>query len=261
MFRAIATDLDGTLLDADSRVNARSWQALRRAAAAGCQLIVATGRHHRDVRDILAAGRDLPISVISSNGARVHGHDDSELYAANLPPALVNKLVQPALAGDAEMALYLDSERLACRYQGPLQAYAGKAQQLDSLADYHGSNVAKIIYYAAPDALAAIERDILYRFEGQLALVYSQDCYLEVMAPGVSKGSALSLLLARLGIAAEHCAAFGDAQNDVEMLQLVGHPHRMANASPRLSGKVPQARAIGHHADSAVAGVLERAFA
>ncbi|SCK28925.1 Cof-type HAD-IIB family hydrolase [Vogesella sp. LIG4] len=260
MFRAIATDLDGTLLDADSRVNARSWQALRRAAAAGCQLIVATGRHHRDVRNILAAGQDLSISVISSNGARVHAHDDRELYAANLAPALVNKLVQPVLAGDAEMALYLDEHRLACRYHGPLLAYAGKAQQVDSLVDYHGSNVAKIIYHAAPERLAAIEQDILHRFEGQLALVYSQDCYLEVMAAGVSKGSALSLLLAQLGVAAQDCAAFGDAQNDVEMLQLVGYPHRMANASPRLSGQVPQARAIGHHADSAVAGVLELAF-
>ncbi|WP_174874286.1 HAD family hydrolase [Vogesella oryzae] len=261
MFRAIATDLDGTLLDADSRVNARSWQALRRAAAAGCQLIVATGRHHRDVREILAAGSDLSISVISANGARVHAQDDRQLHAANLTPALVNKLLQPALAGDAEMGLYLDSQRLACRYHGPLQAYAGKAEQVESLADYHGSGVAKIIYYAAPDKLTAIEQEILHRFEGQLALVYSQDCYLEVMAPGVSKGSALSLLLAELGIAAEHCAAFGDAQNDVEMLRLVGHPHRMANASPRLSGQVPQARQIGHHAESAVARVLEQAFA
>lgn len=261
MFRAIATDLDGTLLDADSRINARSWQALRRAAAAGCQLIVATGRHHRDVRDILSAGSDLAIRVISSNGARVHDHDDRQLLAANLAPALVNKLVQPALAGDAEMALYLDEHRVACRYQGPLQAYAGKAQQLDSLQDYHGSHVAKIIYYATPDRLAAIEAEILHRFEGQLALVYSQDCYLEVMAPGVSKGSALALLLQQLDIAPQDCAAFGDAQNDVEMLQLVGHPHRMANASPRLYGQVPQAREIGYHAESAVAGVLERAFA
>ncbi|MDC7714703.1 Cof-type HAD-IIB family hydrolase [Vogesella sp. LYT5W] len=260
MFRAIATDLDGTLLDAESRITPRSVAALQRAHAAGCRLIIATGRHYRDVQFLLD-GIELPVSVISSNGARVHAADGTPLAAANLAPALVQKLVQPALVRDVELALYLDDRKLACRYTGSLNGYLDRAEVHASLADYHGRDVAKIIYCGDPAQLRLVEQDIRYRFDGQLALTYSQDCYLEVMAPGVSKGLALQRLLAGMDIAAEDCAAFGDAMNDVEMLQLVGHPHLMANASQHLRQQVPHGRHIGHHAESAVAALLESRFA
>jgi hydroxymethylpyrimidine pyrophosphatase-like HAD family hydrolase len=52
------------------------------------------------------------------------------------------------------------------------------------------------------------------------------------MAPGVSKGHALQLVLDELAIDTADCLAFGDGQNDIELLQTVGHPRVMANAHP-----------------------------
>lgn len=261
MLRAVITDLDGTFLGADSQPLAANMDALRRAAATGCHIMVATGRHYPFVQALLQQ-LGVPAWVLSANGARVHAPDGSLFAAANLAPALVQKLVQPELAMGAEMALYLDDRRLACRYHGGgLDWYAQAAEQLDSLADYHGRDVAKIVYCGEPALLARIEADILYRFEGQLALTYSQDCYLEAMAPGVSKGSALLSVLQQLDIDPADCAAFGDALNDAEMLSLVGHPHVMANASAALRQRVPQALVIGHHTEAAVAQALARWFA
>jgi hydroxymethylpyrimidine pyrophosphatase-like HAD family hydrolase len=63
-------------------------------------------------------------------------------------------------------------------------------------------------------------------------ITFSADNCLEVMAPGVSKGHALQLVLDELAIDTADCLAFGDGQNDIELLQTVGHPRVMANAHP-----------------------------
>lgn len=260
MLRAVITDLDGTFLGADAQPLPDNLAAMRRAAAAGCQVMVASGRHYPFVQRVLVQ-LGLPAWVISANGARIHAPDGSLFHAADLPPALVQKLVQPEVARDVELALYQDGHKLACRYAGgPLENYAQGAETFDSLADFHGRDVAKVVYFGPPARLAPIEADIRHRFEGQLSLTYSQDCYLEAMAPGVSKGSALQRVLAELDIAAADCAAFGDALNDAEMLTLVGHPHVMGNASAALRARVPHAPVIGDHRDAAVAQALTRWF-
>ena len=56
--------------------------------------------------------------------------------------------------------------------------------------------------------------------------------WLDLMPNGVDKGVALSALAKRLGIAAEDCMAFGDAENDVEMLEWAGCPVTMETSQP-----------------------------
>ncbi len=80
--------------------------------------------------------------------------------------------------------------------------------------------------------LGELEQQARHRAASELHITYSMDNSLEIMAGGVNKGTALSALLAALGIPAERCLAFGDNRNDIEMLDLVGEAHVMANAHP-----------------------------
>ena len=54
---------------------------------------------------------------------------------------------------------------------------------------------------------------------------------LEFNAAGVSKGRALAELSAKLGLRAEEVMAFGDADNDLEMLSWAGYSFAMANGN------------------------------
>jgi hydroxymethylpyrimidine pyrophosphatase-like HAD family hydrolase len=65
-------------------------------------------------------------------------------------------------------------------------------------------------------------------------LTKSNPEYLEFVAKGVSKGTALTLWLDRHGIKATELIAFGDAENDLEMLDLAGLGFAMSNATPGL---------------------------
>jgi hypothetical protein len=69
------------------------------------------------------------------------------------------------------------------------------------------------------------------------------------MAPGVSKGHALQLVLDELAIDTADCLAFGDGQNDIELLQTVGHPRVMANAHP--ASQLPQAQTVASNVSPA----------
>lgn len=261
MYAAIASDLDGTLLDARETITPFTADTLRAAAARGVHLIIATGRHVRDVRRLTAA-LELPISLITSNGARVHGSDGALLYADDLAADHVRQLVQPELTHGTRLSLYLDEGGLCCLHDGYAHrdAETGFSQQCDDLSQHPGEGVAKLMYTAPPARLAEIESVLRQRFGSALALTYSRPDYLEVMAAGVSKGSALTRLLARLSVAPAQCAAFGDGLNDVEMLQAVGHPFRMANANPRLHALLPEVAQAGHHDEAGVAHQISQAL-
>ncbi|GFZ29965.1 haloacid dehalogenase [Clostridium zeae] len=57
---------------------------------------------------------------------------------------------------------------------------------------------------------------------------------LDIHLPGFSKGSAVEFLFKRLGIDKEDTFAFGDAQNDIEMLKLVKHGIAMGNGTDEI---------------------------
>ncbi|WP_331715508.1 HAD-IIB family hydrolase [Tessaracoccus coleopterorum] len=60
--------------------------------------------------------------------------------------------------------------------------------------------------------------------------------FLEVAAGGVNKATGLEKLCGRLGIDRSEVIAFGDNNNDVEMLGWVGHGVAMGNALPEVAG-------------------------
>jgi HAD superfamily hydrolase (TIGR01484 family) len=97
MYKVIATDLDGTLLNSDHQLDPYTIETIRRLERDGLQFVIATG-HYADVagiRDVLG----IRPYLITSNGARVHAPDDTAIHAQDIDPAIVRELVQPAVAG------------------------------------------------------------------------------------------------------------------------------------------------------------------
>lgn len=98
MYKVIATDLDGTLLNANHQVDPFTIATVRKLESDGLHFVIATGRHYCDVagiRDVLGINPYL----ITSNGARIHAPDNTVIHADDLPPAIVQRLVQPEIVG------------------------------------------------------------------------------------------------------------------------------------------------------------------
>ncbi len=263
MYRFIASDLDGTLLDRHHRVHEETIRILKDIAALGVGFALATGRHPLDVRGIRQA-MGIRAHLITANGARVHDPDDRLIHQADLPPDTVRRIVRSDITGSAcYVNLYLDSGWLIDRPAPQLLAVhedSGMHYEVADLQAHSGEGVFKVLYIGEHQELLGVEARLHAALGSEAYITFSADDCLEVMAKGVSKGHALELVLARLGISAEDCLAFGDGQNDIELLRSVGHPHLMGNAHPRLVEQLPGLPRIGHHHPHGVASHLEKLF-
>ncbi|MGO1385438.1 MAG: HAD family hydrolase [Arachnia sp.] len=250
----VATDLDGTFLGADSVAHPGNIAAAKDIVAAGITLVIATGRPRRWLQQIDEL-RELNPLVIASNGAsigplcaprpdRVHPISVAaiEAFAAALPAEL-----QPTFAVEYAVEWGRESGYPAA----PTNDEATHIEDLPALLNR--GNVLKVLARTqhlntdewAPIALEAAGSNLTCTFSW-----FDRHGTVEVSASGVSKGSALSEVLASMGIPPADCAAFGDMPNDLEMLRLVGSPFVMAGSHESMFEH--GFTAIGHHHEGAV---------
>ncbi|MDE1181267.1 Cof-type HAD-IIB family hydrolase [Paraburkholderia sp.] len=265
MYTVIASDLDGTLLNGDHQVDPFTVATVRKLEADGLKFVIATGRHYCDVagiRDLLG----IRPYLITSNGARVHSPDDEMVYANNLSPESVKRLVQPEIAGAhgrVIVNLFADDAWLIDR-DAPellrLHQDSGFTYEVTDLRQHDGSDIAKALYIGDPADLAVVSANLAREFGDALYVTYSLPDCLEVMTSDVSKGRALQFVLHRLGMSASECVAFGDNMNDIDLLETAGHPFMMNNANPDLITRLPNVPRIGNNFEAGVAHHLRKLF-
>ena len=82
--------------------------------------------------------------------------------------------------------------------------------------------------------LDGLEGRLKARFDGRLYISKSLPYFLEFAAAGVTKGAGLDFLAAHMGFTQEQTIAFGDGENDVELLEWAGYAVAVANAHPKV---------------------------
>jgi Cof subfamily protein (haloacid dehalogenase superfamily) len=264
MYSIIATDLDGTLLNSDHQVDPFTVETVRELEARGVRFIIATGRHYRDVvgiRKVLG----IDAYLITSNGARIHAPDNERIYARDIAPAAVRRLVQPGLAGSERVIvnLFADDAWLIDRHAPELLAFhqdSGFDYDVMDLREHDGENIAKVLYIGEQDDLKVTAANLEREFNDSIYVTYSASDCLEVMTSDVSKGRALRFVLDRLDIDTAHCVAFGDNMNDIGLLETAGRPFMMNNANPALIKRLPNVPRTGNNFEAGVAHQLRALF-
>ncbi len=249
----IATDLDGTFLGSQARPHLDNIDAAQAAVDAGIHFVVATGRPRRWLQPISEL-MELNPMVIANNGAAVGRlQDDGTTSVSHIDAGTVRGFIDKLpKALDVSVAVeyewkwgrepnYPGARLDEAKHVGPLDELLAIEPALKILVRTERTNTERF----APVAVAAAgdQLECTFSWSDEFGTV-------ELTAAGVTKGAALSSLLAGLQLDPAGVAAFGDMPNDLSMLRLVGQPFIMANAHPLLVGEgFPQ---IGHHADGAV---------
>ena len=92
----------------------------------------------------------------------------------------------------------------------------------------------KLVVVSEPDVLAGVRAELAPRFDGRLFLTTSLPYMLELGNPGVTKGSGLAFVASALDLELERVIAFGDGENDVELLEVAGFGVAVEGGHPRL---------------------------
>ncbi|PJG58744.1 Cof-type HAD-IIB family hydrolase [Aeromonas cavernicola] len=263
MFKVVVSDLDGTLLNKQHQISPRTRATLHRLAQQGIKFVVATGRHHVDVRSFRdALGMD--IYLITSNGAVVHDKQDQLVFNQPLPAEIAAELI--ALERDPAIHLnvyqgdeWLVEEELPWLLQ--FHDESGFTYRLvDDLSKEPKEQINKVFYIGDHDKLVQIERHLNQRYGDQINVTFSLPDCLEVMHAEVHKGHAVRAVLAQHGFEMSQAIAFGDGMNDLEMLSMVGLGVVMGNAHDRLKLALPDHERTLTSDEDGVAVYLEQLF-
>ena len=95
------------------------------------------------------------------------------------------------------------------------------------------------------------------KFKGRASIMRSQKHLIECVDKNTSKAGALQFLIEKYGIKKEETIAFGDGQNDLEMLKWAGESYVMDNASDLVKNADPRFKIAPSNKEDGVAQILE----
>jgi len=262
MFKAVISDLDGTLLNSQHQLSALTLSTLRTLSERGVRIILASGRHMIDMRGIRQIlGFDC--ELITSNGALVADAADSTLFQKMLPSMLAKNLLGIAPGcGDFDINVYLKDGWYVQREQPDLlvaHKHTGFRYTVTEFEQLDHGAIHKIFFKGTPSVLRELESG-LDAHSAHASIVWTCEDSFEVMARGVNKGAAAEATLARHGLALTDAVAFGDAMNDFELLSMVGRGFVMENAMEELKRRLPDNPRARHCNEDGVARRLIELF-
>lgn len=233
-FRLIATDLDGTLFGADLEVGDRVRAAFDRARGLGVHVVIATGRMFRSALPY-AQRLGLTDPLITYQGALIrHPLSLDTVWHRLLPPTAALAAIDLVQEAGIHLNLYRDDNLLVEKLTPEADWYMRQARVEATLVPAirtHHAAATKLVAVAAPEVLDRHQERIAAALGERLYVVRSSPRYLEFAAPGTSKAVALAEVARRLGVPLEQTVAFGDADNDAEMLAMAGVGVSVGSAS------------------------------
>jgi Cof subfamily protein (haloacid dehalogenase superfamily) len=248
--RLLGVDIDGTLLNPEFQISPADMAALRRAHAAGVEVVVVTGRRHTFALPIVRQlGFDL--WVISSNGAITRSLAGETFHRDMLPAPTCRRLCASMQEFRGNTVLTFDTEAKGAivlehmnELNSSIQRWLEKnLQYIDFVIPIEDALTSDPVQamFCGPisrmqQALAALAASNLDHDITVLRTEYAvRDLSIvDVLNQGCSKGHALERWAGYRGIPRKEVMAIGDNYNDIEMLAFAGVPFIMGNAAQEL---------------------------
>jgi Cof subfamily protein (haloacid dehalogenase superfamily) len=193
---------------------------------------------YRSVKPYLeAAGIDDP--VICYQGAVVADPaTDRFLRHVPIPVELARETIAVLRDEGFHVNCYVNDELYVDRVTPEAERYASfqhlPIHEVGDLSSWLSEPPTKLVTIGDPEQLDGLEARMKARFGGRLYISKSLPFFLEFASPDVTKGSGLEFVAEHLGFARERTIAFGDGENDVELLERAGFGVAVANAHPRV---------------------------
>ena len=237
-YKALALDLDGTLLTSQESVSERNLRALEAARDAGMQIILASARWYQLAERIARQVHAAP-PVVACSGAQVRRLDDGrDLMDVRLPAEFAAELYAicdtertiATVVGDEDVLVKLDN--------APDPSLAPKEMRFTTQLTGHATETPRIALVQGSVIVPKIEAELAPKWRDRVHFMMSMSSYgkpiLTLTAMGADKGAALAVACADIGIEPRDVVAFGDSGNDVEMFRVCGASVAMGQADDHI---------------------------
>jgi Cof subfamily protein (haloacid dehalogenase superfamily) len=215
----------------------RTLAAIARARAAGIHVIVVTGRMVTSIRRAMGpAGIDDP--VICYQGAVVADADGRWLRHEPIPLELARETIAALGEEGWSPQVYVDDRLYVERETPEVRRYTSlnhvEVTEVGPLLDWLEDPPTKLVLVGEPKELDELEPRIKERFGDREHIAKSLPYFLEFADAGVTKGAGLDFLSEHMGFTREQTVAFGDGENDIELVEWASYGVAVENAHERV---------------------------
>lgn len=247
MFKMIAIDLDGTLLNSDKEISQENIEYIKYAIEKGIKVLICSGRIYTGAK-VFAEQLSIEGPMIVCNGAMIRDAKTGKAYYRNmLSKEDCMKVVDLLKKEDIYFHTYIDDVMYAEKLDYAALYYMIKSKDLTSdlridvkvvesvkeIISQHSEDPAKIVVMSSEsDKLSRVRRFV--EEISSIEVVSSNYDNFEVVNRGVSKGKALEIISQMYSVSREEIIAIGDNENDCSMLEYAGFSVAMGNAEDRV---------------------------
>lgn len=239
MYKLIAIDMDGTLLNSEHRISDDNKQAIAAARAKGVHVVLASGR---PLDGMLSALQELDMDsdedfVISYNGSMVQKVASKSIIRqqiltgadAKIIANWAEKLNVNVHAFSLKDGLITPKNNKYTTHESTINGVPLTEMPFQQLQDETPILKAMMVDEEAElnQAIASLPQDLYEKF----TIVRSAPFFLEFMNPASDKGAGVRALAEHLNIQPSEVITFGDAGNDHHMLEYAGLGIAMGNAT------------------------------
>ena len=262
MYKIIAIDLDGTMLNQYGIVTQNTKEAIQKAQEKGIEVIIASGRPTDSIKTIAKEIKSEKY-FISGNGAIIYDITNDEIiYENTLKKQKALDIIKICEENSIYYNLYTEKEIIAKSLQCNVLYYhkenANKEEAdkthiniVENVYDYIESKDEKIVKITICDGHQTIFNSIMKKLNEiddievlevshmsrkmirqgteEIPIEYF---YTEISAKNVDKWHAIEFLKENLNVSTEEVVAIGDNMNDKKMIENAGLGIAMGQSSP-----------------------------
>ncbi|MFV0540766.1 MAG: HAD family hydrolase [Aestuariibaculum sp.] len=230
--KLVVSDMDGTLLNPNSEVSNRFINQFKELKKQNVHFVAASGRQYQSILDKLDFIKD-DISIIAENGGMMKlnqkEHILLELDTEHIAKTInILRQVEGAyivLCGRKSAYIETDDLEFISFFSDYYKTYS----IVDDLTEVKNDCFLKIAVYHNKSSEKYIFPSTTV-LQNDLKVIVSGKNWLDISHAQANKGYALSILQKELGISKAETMAFGDYNNDLDMLKLAEFSFAMENA-------------------------------
>lgn len=265
--KLIALDLDGTTLNDQSEISTRTQQTIQRLRKDGHIVSIVTGRPYRNSYYYYKQ-LELDTPIVNFNGAWLHNpskkswdHGYHKKLSKDLALSMLSLKNNPEvqlIAAESQTSIYIEGKYVPYPDFFPEGIHMSKQLRPEILLE---DPTSVGVFTTTRKYQPEIEQKIIdtYKDSVEVRMWGGDTPCLEVVAAGVQKAMGLERIAKHYHFSREDILAFGDQENDFEMIQYAGHGVVMSNGSERLKKISNDITRTSNHQDG-LADYLEDYF-
>ena len=247
MYKLIAIDLDGTLLDDKKRISKDNLNTIYKLIDKGYEVVIATGRRYWSAKQLIK-DIDNPLIVLANNGNIVRDTKNDEIIIKkylNLDDFKI--LIQEGRKRGLYPIIHIDNyddgydiivemDKDHKGYNNYLSKDEKRYRKVEDFLEIYEDKILAVIYVGSKEDMENFHFHINEKYPNKynshvMENIQISEALLEIMNPLGCKWLSLLEYAKVKGISRSEIIAIGDDNNDIQMIKNVGLGIAMKNAS------------------------------